>query len=607
MIETDVLVVGCGPAGLTAAATVAGYGVRVMAVTRHGQLSPTPRAHRTNQRTFEILRELGIEDDALTLATSYGDMPDELFMRSLKGPEFGRIAGVGMEHAVNSGASPCTIADLPQHLLEPLLFGAATKRGASIRLGTELLTFEQDGDGVAAVLRDRMTEQDVNVRASFMIGADGANSIVARRLALPFEGPGEIGGSVNILFECDLAAHVAHRPGLLYFLVRTAEDEGGAGLAFLRCIKPWRTWLLTKGYTSGSTTPSLSPCEAVGVIRDYLGVGDIDPRIVSIDPWTMNSAYATRYSEGRVFCIGDAVHRHVPSNGLGSNAGIQDAFNLGWKLGHVLQGTAGTGLLESYGAERVPMGRQTVERATASLESYEPILAAIGVLDLEILGRGRDNMAALGGDTPAAAERRTVLRDAIGEKRYEYQSRGLELNQLYRSRAIIDEGQQPEPTTADLDLFYRPTSCPGARLPHAWVQRDGRSLSTLDLAGRNGFTILTGIGGEAWLAAAEHAGACLRAKLVAYRIGVGCEIEDLYGDWATRRGVADDGCLLVRPDGHIAWRRHAVGGAEASILLNEVLAAILDRENASQARRSRATCLTDEGTAQRESWTGREG
>lgn len=579
LIETDVLVVGCGPAGLTAAMALASYGRRVIAVSKHRQLSPTPRAHRTNQRTFEILREFGLEEKASALATSYDELPDEIFMRSLVGPEFCRIAGVGLEHSANNTASPSPIADLPQNLLEPLLFGAATKFGAEIRFSTELTEFEQDHAGVTATLTDRLSGTPIIVRARYMIGADGGRSTVADRLALPFEGPGEIGGSLNILFECDLAPYLRHRPGLLYFLVRTARDKGGAGLGILRCVKPWTSWLLIQGYASGKDTPHPSHAEAADVIRDYLGVPNLDIRITGVDPWTMNATYATRYRQGRVFCVGDAVHRHVPSNGLGSNTGIQDSYNLAWKLAHVMSGVAGAGLLDSYDEERVAIGREVVMRATASLESYTPILQAIGILDGDP-ERGELNMAALAAPTAEAAERRVSLRSAIGAKVYEYQSRGMELNQLYRSSAIIDEGQQPPKSTTDPVLFHQPTSCPGAHLPHAWVQRNGRSLSTLDLVGRGRFTLLTGIGGEAWIAAAAAVSQWFDTPVSAVPIGAGCEVEDLYFGWADRREISEDGCLLVRPDGHIAWRCHSVQGVEAGRKLFEVMTAILGHDGA---------------------------
>ena len=289
----------------------------------------------------------------------------------------------------------------------------------------------------------------------------------------------------------------------------------------------------------------------------------------------MNALHATRYQHGRVFCMGDAIHRHVPSNGLGSNTSIQDAYNLAWKLSLVLGRKAAPSLLESYSQERVPVGRHIVERATGSLQSYEPILQALGVLDTAAPENGTRHLAALANNTPEAAERRVALQAAVLEKAFEFKTRGIELNQFYRSAAIVDEGQQPSATELDLDLVYRPTTCPGAHLPHAWLQRDGQPLSTLDLVGHGRFTVLTGIGGEPWIAAAKAASSRLGIDIAATAIGIGCPITDLYFNWARSREIDEDGCLLIRPDGHVAWRCAGSAGAASTDHLLMALTAIL--------------------------------
>jgi 2,4-dichlorophenol 6-monooxygenase len=580
VIETDVLVVGCGPAGLTAAMALARQNIRVLAITKHRQLSPTPRAHVTNQRSLEIFRDFGIEQAALAVATPYTQMPDQVFLRSLVGEEYARANHLQAStlNEANSSASPCAMVDLPQHLLEPILFDAAVKLGANVRLHTELKSFDQDEEGITAQLEDRASGEQLRVRARYMIGADGGNSVVADALGLPFEGPGRIGGSLNIRFECDLAPYVAHRPGLLFYVVRSVGDADGPGLGILRCVKPWTSWIMIRGYAAGEQTPHLNDEGAIAVVRDYLGIADLEVKITGIDPWPMNSYYATAYHRGRVFCMGDAVHRHVPSNGLGSNTAIQDAYNLAWKLDLVLKGNADAGLLETYSEERAPVGKQVVERATRSLETYGPIVEAIGVpgaLDSGQVAAGAD---LLKNQSPQGRARRDALRLAVQKKIHEFGARGIELNQFYRSHAIVHEGQSAPDSELDLELFHRPTTCPGAHLPHAWVQRNGHALSTLDLVGKGRFTLIAGVGGNAWTEAAEAVAKRFGIEVVAVAIGPGCAITDLYFQWAERCDIEEDGCLLVRPDGYIAWRCFTAEGVDANKRLADVVAQMLGRE-----------------------------
>ena len=575
MIATDVLIVGCGPAGLTAAAVLARQGIGVVAITKHRQLAPTPRAHVTNQRTFEVLRYLGLEAEAIELATPYKQMPNQIYLKSLASVEYGRIKGLLLDDSRNKNASPCTIADLPQNLLEPLLFQSAIRHGAQVRFSAEMISFSQDADGVTTEFDDHLTGEPIVVRARYLLGADGGRSLVARNLDLPFTGPGRVGSSLNTLFTCDLTRYVSHRPGLLYFIVRGPQDVGGTGLGILRCIKPWTQWLMIKGYEAGLDTQKLSTHEAADVIRDYLGLPDLDVTVTGVDPWDLNSLSADVYQDRRVCCLGDAVHRHPPSNGLGSNTAIQDAFNLAWKIEMAVKGKAGDGLLASYSEERVPVGRDVVRRATQSMESNAPIINTI--VSAEGTSSGADANTYLASATHEGTRIRAELKNAVHEKAYEFQARGFELNQLYRSSAIIDDGQPPA-ARYDQELFAQPTTYPGARLPQAWVQRNGFDVSTLDLVGKGRFTLITGIDGQGWEAAAAMAASRFGIEIAVVAIGYGCKTNDLYFEWAERREIADDGCVLVRPDHHVAWHCITAKGCNHTTGLCEVFHRILDKD-----------------------------
>ena len=579
-ISTEVMIVGTGPAGSAAAALLASYGIETFIVNRYRWLANTPRAHITNQRCMEVLRDLGkdVEAEAYQYATEQDLMGENVFCVSLAGEELGRMKSWGkhpLSRAEHQLASPCHMNDLPQTFMEPLLFKTACSRGAQARMSTEYLSHEQDAEGVTVLCEDRLSGRRFEVRCKYLIGADGGNSLVAQQAGLPFEGRMGVGGSMNILFRADLSRYVAHRPSVLYWVMQPGADVGGIGMGLVRMVRPWNEWLIVWGYDINQPAPVVDAAMATQVARQLVGDPALEIELISANTWTVNNMYATRMQKGRVFIMGDAAHRHPPSNGLGSNTSIQDAFNLAWKLALAVKGKAGERLLESYTDERAPIAKQIVTRANKSIGEFGPIFEALGMdggVDHEKIQRNMD--ARCGGD--AAAERqREALRKAIAFKTYEFDCHGVEMNQRYRSSAIAVDGQ-PEPAfERDAELHYAPTTWPGARLPHVWLfDRHGGQHSTLDVTGRGKFTVLTGIGGEAWVEAARSVAQQLGVEIATRVIGPRRDFEDHVGDWARAREISDSGCLLVRPDHHVAWRSAKVSTTPREDLL-KALSSIL--------------------------------
>lgn len=253
-ITTDVLIVGTGPAGSAAAALLSTYGIANLAINRHRWLANTPRVHITNQRTMEVLRDLGreVEVEAYLFATPQDLMGENIFCESLAGEEIGRMKAWGnhplsrVEHLMSS---PTRMNDLPQTFMEPLLYRTACQRGTQGRMSTEYLSHVQDGEGVTTTCRDRLTGQEVTIRSRYLVEADGGKSLVAEHAGLPFEGRMGIGGSMNILFRADLSKYVAHRPSVLYWVMQPGADVGGTGIVLMRMVRPG-----TSGCSSGVTT-----------------------------------------------------------------------------------------------------------------------------------------------------------------------------------------------------------------------------------------------------------------------------------------------------------------------------------------------------------------
>jgi putative polyketide hydroxylase len=299
----------------------------------------------------------------------------------------------------------------------------------------------------------------------------------------------------------------------------------------------------------GRTVDDFTPERCRELIRAAVGAADLEVTVLSALPWRSRGLLADRLHAGRVFLVGDAAHAVPPLGAFGLNAGMADAHNLAWKLAAVLAGQAGPGLLDSYQAERRPVAAFTLEQAVRRVA--DPRLHW--------------------GDGPQAAAARAaagVVNAPIVHMGYRYDS-----------DAVIDP--QPElPSTEELERTL--DGAPGSRLPHLWVERDGRRLSTLDLV-RSGFTLLTGSGGDRWTEAAREAADQLGVELEAYQIAPGAAVTDLGGRWPGGAGLAGDGAVLVRPDQFVAWRAATISSHPAADLVR-VLTRLLARNHRMQPR-----------------------
>ena len=554
--DTDVLIVGTGPTGGAAALALATYGVRAHAVTRWNWLANTPRAHITNQRTVEVLRDLGVQDEATKHATEWQLMGDTLFTTSLAGDEIARLRtwGTGDDRIGDYlKGSPCPLLDIPQPHMEPVLLSAAAARGATFGFNTEYLGHTQDDSGVTVRLKDLTSSREYQMRARYLIGADGARSQIVEELGLPMEGELARAATAYVLFHGDLTRYVAHRPAILHWLMTPSANFGEIGMGLLRAIRPWHTWIAGWGYDLAGPEPDFTPEAVTERIRGYVGDPNLQIEIASCSSWYVNQAHATTYSRGRVLCGGDAVHRYPPSSGLGSNTSIQDAFNLAWKLAYVIQGHAEPSLLESYSDERAPVGAQVVARANQSRKDYAPLnecFRTTGQTDPVAAG-----LAKLRDPSPEGVAVREALTEALELKNYEFNAQGVELNQRYTSAAVLtDPTAGAEQFARDPQLYLHATTRPGAKLPHAWlIDTAGQRISTLDVTGKGKFTLLTGLAGRSWSRAAAKLDLPFFRTVVVGEKGA----EDPYRDWARIREIEEAGALLIRPDGYIAWRQPA--------------------------------------------------
>jgi putative polyketide hydroxylase len=546
-IEIPVLIVGGGPVGLCASILLSHHGVPSLLVERHTGTSLYPKARGVNARTMEIFRQCGLE-----LAVREISLPPEqsrhaIWARTLVGEELQRRTIVTVAPDLSAGVSPTFGCTTSQEVLEPVLLRCARQFNlGQVRFSSELTTFIQDGSGISATLLDREQGEQTQVRAQYLIGADGAHSRVREVLGIPMVGPADLDHTMNILFQTDLSRRVAGRS--INFAAIQHPDAPG----ILLPIDGVHRWAFQAFYSpaAGQRAEDFTPERCMALVRTAVGLPDLPVEVLRAAPWSSSARVAARFRLGRVFLAGDAAHQMPPAGGFGMNTGMQDVQNLAWKLAAVLGGWAGPALLETYEREREPVDRWTTEQTLRNLASIRRV------------GTG-------------ATEKDTSMHEGRQELFHE---QGLIFGAAYESATVLPDGTAP-PEVANPVTDYAPTAHPGCRAPHVWLERAGQRLSTLDLFGTS-FVLLAGRTGTAWCQAAAKVAHARRLPVHAFTVGAQGGLVDRGESWATTYGVEQDGAVLVRPDGHVAWRARSCVTNPAETLQG-VLASMLG-EMASQ-------------------------
>ncbi|WEH43154.1 FAD-dependent monooxygenase [Streptomyces sp. AM 2-1-1] len=553
--RVPVLIVGGSLVGLSASLFLSRLGVDHLLVEKHRSTSTHPRGRGNNVRTMEVFRAAGAErlirDAASVLAENHGILQ----AGSLTGDDqewlFKEIdPGGGLARFSPSGWCLCS-----QNDLEPVLVDHARALGSELRFSTELLTFEQDTDGVTAVVKDRETGEHTTVRAEYLIAADGPRSPIREQLGIGQTGPGDLFHNVSITFRSrGLAAVVGDRR----FIVCYLTDPGADGA--LLPVDNEERWVFHAPWhpDRGETLEDFSDERCAEHIRRAVGDPGLDVEITGKAPWHAAERVAERYRSGRVFLAGDSAHEMSPTGAFGSNTGIQDAHNLAWKLAAVVGGTAGPELLGTYEAERLPVARATSARASArSTEHSHPGYAGPpGGPDAGSPG----GPAGPGSGGPGGGRKGGMLAVALGYR--------------YVRGAVL--GVDPELPVVPEGLGL--TGEPGTRAPHVWLSRDGARVSTLDLY-EQAFVLLCDAGKSEWRTAAAQASKRLGIRLDAYTIGSGPDADlrsEDGADWAAAHGTSAEGAVLVRPDGFVAWRAQGTP-PDLEATLYEVMTVLLHR------------------------------
>lgn len=564
-ITVPVLIVGGGGAGLTASMLLSQLGVESLLVSSLPTTSVLPKAHVLNQRAMEILGDVGVAEEIYRRGTPPENMRHTAYYAGFAGPDpaygrqLGRLEswGAGGDDRDWASASPCLQANLPQIRLEPIL-----KRGAEaasspdrVRFNHEVTTIAQDADGVTAVVRDKSSGTDYEVRAQYVLACDGGRT-VGRQIGIELEGVRDLMRIVSIYFSADLSRW-ARDPDVL---IRWIWLPHRGQMATVVPMGPdhWgpesEEWVFHLNYENADTR-ALDDAQVIADMKDALGLPELDAKVHVVSRWAFEGILANRFQEGRIFVVGDAAHRHPPTGGLGLTSAIHDAHNLCWKVAAVLAGHAGPELLASYEAERRPADGRNVKR---SLENGMNHMAIAQGLGFSPANDTATNLAALKralGDGPEDVAHRRHALAVMATQSMEFREQNVEFGQRYTSNAVVPDGT-PAPAALDDVRLYQPSTRPGSPLPHAEVEDlDGGRHALLRLVRPGELLLIAGEDGAAWCDAARAVAAKLRVPLRAVRIGhLDGDYRDPRCTWLRQREIGRGGAVLVRPDRFVAWR-----------------------------------------------------
>lgn len=526
--HTPVLIAGAGPVGLALAIELSYRGIRCLVVEQTDGAVDFPTTNLANTRTCEHLRRWGIADRMRFQSGYPTDYPrNYLFVSRMDGFEIARF-----DHPANgapdsrSPYSPEGRLWISKPYFDPVLRKhVATLPQVELRYLTEFQSFQQTSDGVIATIIDVNSGKEEIVEADFLVGCDGGRSNIRRGLGIKYEGVFSQGQNVAVLFRSPILQHIQHGPAVQYQIIN-AQINGA-----IAAVDGNELWRLNVRNVLQEQIDTLNAPEK---LRAALGP-DIPFELLAVRPWTGHCVVADRYQQGRVLLAGDAAHLNWPAGGFGMNTGVGDAVDIGWKLAAVLQGWGGANLLRSYTAERKPIAMINVNEAAAMRANFD---------------KETPFSPEMGDDSDEGRQLREKARAAIMRtraKEFQHDSAGIELGYRYENSPICVHDGTPAP---ELDHgLYVPSTWPGARAPHAWL-KDRRS--TLDLFGKS-FVLLNFSGtNSSTITEAAHA--------------AGVPLEVVNVDEPKVRELYERDLVLVRPDGHVAWRGDSVPDNPSAIL-----------------------------------------
>lgn len=583
LLEVDVLVVGGGACGLMSSIILSDLGVDHLVVERRHGTSDLPKAHYYNQRTMEMFRQHGIADAVYDAGMPMADCKVR-YVTSLGGDGpldrrdllcFDAFGG-GPRRRASEKAAAVPATHLPQLGLEPILLTHANERGKRpVRFQHEMIAFEQNSESVTATIRDRDTGEEYQVRARYMIASDGGRT-VGPELGIHRKGAEKLAVLVSAHITADLSDYLPGDAMITHLINPESRFRWGV---FVPVGPLWSKhsaqWQFSFAYHPDDTN-RLTAADIVPAIRESMQLPDLDITLHKVNEWWAEATVVDRFREGRIFLAGDSAHRVIPTSGLGLNSAIHDAHNLAWKLAAVIKGEAGEELLATYDSERRPASQRNAEWSFFTFQNHLMVEIALGIMPGATPEQNVNAVTEYLADNNYGRILRARAQEIAGTQRTEYGALGIELGGHYESMAVVPDGT-PAPETDAMGDIYVPTTRPGHRLPHAWLESGSRRVSTHDLTGSSErFALIIGSEGEGWQAAAKQASAAFGVEVRAVSVGVGCDYSDTAGLWDEAKAISDSGAVLVRPDNIVAFR--SIGAVnDPAGMLTQAMSAILGR------------------------------
>ena len=546
--QPPVLIVGAGPVGQLAALLLSCHGIPSLLVDKRLATLTAPKAHAVNPRTLEICDAIGVSAQRLrALGADANDGGDVRFVGTLSGPDFGSLPYERQDEGALQD-TPFPLSNIPQPRFEEELINAiAGDVNIQFQRGVECTHLVNEGDRVVAELKNVQTGTAETRMFDYAIATDGAGSSIRNSLGIAMQGPEALQDFLMLHFTVDLRRFTQGRRGVLYFLFDPAVR--GTLIAYDQAS----TWVLMHPWNPQSEQLDDYDDERCRTaLARAVGEPVTEAILENISPWSMSAQIAEKYRSERIFIAGDAAHRFPPAGGLGLNTGAGDVQNLTWKLAAVLQGRAGSALLDTYETERRPV---------ACINSEQSLTNTAKLFDLYLAIHGTDpnsvaeHYAAVAADPSAFP----ALATAVAAQKPHFDSFNLQLGYRYVSQAIFEPAPLP-PLTDVSD--YQPSWDAGAHFPHRWVSHNGSRLALQQLLPANQFTVIYG---------PDAVAANSDGRL--HEIRWGADFLD-ESDWSIQTRLPDTGALLIRPDGHIAARFEQI----AAEPLASVMATLLHRE-----------------------------